>query len=152
MGVRRRPRARCGSSAAMRASVNASPTAASQTTPTRCPRRDCSTLRSHTWRKRPPTGARRQCRMRCGPAVRACATSRSEPALVDVDRVARLDHVVRWYIHLLYDAVGVAAGDAHAALVGAVAIASGNGHGRLHGDAADERVLPGVAHLAQDEE
>src|SRR5581483_1273025 len=61
-------------------------------------------------------------------------------------------HVVRWYIHLLYDAVGVAAGDAHAALVGAVAIASGNGHGRLHGDAADERVLPGVAHLAQDEE
>src|SRR6266545_3813460 len=126
MRVRKRPSFRCGSSAPSRASVRGSPPTASHTTPTACPRRACSALRSRTWRKSPPTGARRQCRIRKRPPAAAPAPWRSEPALVDVNRVARLNDVVRWYIHLLYDAAGVAAGDLDAALAGAVAVAAGD--------------------------
>src|SRR5689334_3913204 len=151
MRVRNRPSARCGSSSARRLSVSWSPPGASHTTPTRWPRRACSVARSRTCRNRPPTGARRQWRMREERAPREPAR-RSEPALVDVDRVAGENGVVRWYIHLLYDSAHVAAGDLDAALAGAVAVAAGDGDRLLHRHAADVGVLAGAAHLAQDEE
>ena len=106
MGVRRRPSARCGSSAreAGLGQRVAGGRVAHDADGVAAPRLLAGQV-AHMAEQ--PADRRAQAVQDAVGARRAGARrrGRSEPALVDVDRVAGLDNVVRWYIHLLYDAV-----------------------------------------------
>ena len=106
--------------------------------------------RSRTCRNRPPTGARRQCRMR------KCSVKRRAPdalrrTLVDVNGVTRQQGVIGRDLYLVNEAVDPPR-DPVAALARALGVATGDRNRRLDRHAGHVGVLAGQADLAQDEE
>ena len=102
MRVRNRPSARCGSSAASRASRQrvAGDGIADDADHVAAPRllgAEIADMPEQAADRRAQAVQDAICARLCGRPARR----RSEPALVDVDRVAGQNDVVRWYIHLL---------------------------------------------------